>query len=154
MKLWKIRAQEIDIGPTRTPFTITATPIIRIGIPIEQYLLQLSTTLRVSLREAAKTYFIKLYGRRDAYRYMPSNREIEEMGVFIFPTSIIHHGTEMRRASGGVKIKDIKPSIFEEVLEEVQSQEEGDIADYKWTALLNQSSLRNYANRGRGGDGN
>ena len=154
MKLWRLRANDIDVGHTRTPFSITAAPVQVFGASLEEYLLRLSLAMRVSITEAVKTWLIRLYGRQVARHLMPTDQEIGNMNVFIFPTSIVHHGTEMRRSSGGVKIKDIKPSVFEEVLEEVQSQEEGDIADYKWTVFLNQSTLRNYANRGRGGSGN
>jgi len=33
----------------------------------------------------------------------------------------------MRRPSGAVKLREIRPSVFEEVLEQVQSEEEGSI---------------------------
>lgn len=146
MNPWTFRQEFARSGEnSRVPIQIIATPR-NFAFSIEVFL----TTLSRDFKNAIYGY-VREYARSRGSRVNDSR--LENMEIFIYPTSIRNNGREMRRPSGAVKVKDISPSVFEEVLEQVQSEEEGQISDYFWSAILNPTKVKAVCIGGRGGDG-
>ena len=118
MNPWTFRQEFARSGENaRVPIQIIATPQ-RFSFSVEVFL----TTLSRDIKQAIYGY-VREYARSRGSRV--NDTLLGNMEIFIYPTSIRNNGREMRRPSGAVKVKEITPSVFEEVLEQVQSEEEG-----------------------------
>lgn len=146
MNPWTFRQEFAPTGQNaRIPIQVIATPR-NIVYPIEGFLYTLARDFKIAIAG-----YIRSYAN---YRNARVNEgRIQNLKIFIFPTSIRNNGREMRRPSGAVNLYEIKPEVFEEVLEQVQSEEEGQITDYIWTAILNPTNIKELVIGGRGGSG-
>lgn len=126
MNPWTFRQEYARTGQNaRIPIQVIATPQ-NFNFSVEAYL----TTLSRDFKRAISNY-IREYARYKEGRV--NEEKLDDMKIFIYPTSIKNNGREMKRPSGAVKLKDITSKVFEEVLEQVQSEEEG-------TPILNPRS--------------
>ncbi len=115
---WRFRSTHPLHGPNRfVPIQVTATPQ-QTNYPVETYLDQLVRDFRIAI-----ITYIRLYANR--IRARVTDAAIDNMQVFIFPISRVNNGREMRRPSGATRIEEINSALFEEVLEQVQSEEAG-----------------------------
>jgi len=118
MNPWTFRQEYARTGENaRIPIQVIATPQ-NINVPVELFLSALARDFRLAI-----TGYILFYANSRGARV--NETRLGEMEIFLFPTSIRSAGREMRRPSGAVKIREITPTVFEEVLEQVQSAEEG-----------------------------
>lgn len=120
MNPWSFRQEYARTGENaRIPIQIIATPQ-NIDVPVEVFISSLARDFRLAISGYINSYASSRGGR-------VSDTRLNNMEIFLFPTSIRTNGREMRRPSGAVKIREITPAVFEEVLEQVQSEEEGTI---------------------------
>ena len=146
MNPWTFRQEFAPTGQNaRVPIQVIATPH-PVGLPIEAYLLSLARDFKRAI-----SGYIYTYANHRGSRVNESR--LRSMKVFLFPTSIRNNGREMRRPSGAITLSEITPQIFEEVLDQVQSEEQGEITDYIWTAILNPTTIKNMCIGGRGSSG-
>lgn len=146
MNPWIFRQEFATAGQnSRVPIQIIATPQ-NINLPIEVFLSTLARDFKLAI-----SGYIHAYANHRRARV--NETKLRTMKVFIFPTSLRNNGREMRRPSGAVSLDELTPQVFEEVLEQVQSEEEGQITDYIWTVILNPTSVKNMCIGGRGCSG-
>lgn len=118
MNPWTFRQEFSPNGENRRiPIQVTATPQ-NINLPVEVFLTSLARDFRLAISAYIQAYASSRGGRINQTR-------LDNLKIFIFPTSRRNNGREMRRPSGAIKLKDLDTEIFEEVLEQVQSEEEG-----------------------------
>ena len=118
MNPWTFRQEYAREGQNaRVPIQIIATPQ-SFSFSVEVFL----TTLAQDFKRGITNY-IRDYARYKGGRV--NEEKLNDMKIFIYPTSIRNNGREMKRPSGAVKLKDLASKVFEEVLEQVQSEEEG-----------------------------
>jgi hypothetical protein len=118
MNPWTFRQEYARTGENaRIPIQVIATPQ-NINVPVEIFLESLARDLRLAISGYIHSYA--------SYRGARVNEtRLNNLEIFLFPTSRRNIGREMRRPSGAVKLCEINPAVFEEVLEQVQSEEEG-----------------------------
>lgn len=146
MNPWTFRQEFAPTGQNaRIPIQVIATPR-NIVFPIEGFLYTLARDFKIAIAGYIRSYANSRGGRVNENR-------LQNLKIFIFPTSIRNNGREMKRPSGAVNLDELKPEVFEEVLEQVQSEEEGQITDYIWTAILNPTKIKELVIGGRGGNG-
>lgn len=120
MNTWTFRQEFASTGPNRRiPIQIIATPQ-NVNVPVEVFLTSLATDFRLAI-----SGYVHAYAASRGARV--NERELNNLEIFLYPTSRRNNGREMRRPSGAVKLREVRPSVFEEVLEQVQSEEEGSI---------------------------
>lgn len=145
MNPWRFRQEFASTGENRRiPIQIIATAQ-NVPLPVEVFLTFLARDFRFAV-----IGYIRAYAN---YRRSRLNeQQLLEMEIFVYPTSMSNDGREMRRPSGAVKLRELNVEVFEEVLSQVQSAEEGQITDYVWKVVLNPTSVKNLLG-GRGGSG-
>ena len=117
---WRFRSEHPLVGPNRyVPIQVTATPQPT-NFSVEQYTTRLIRDFRLAIRT-----YIRLYANR--IRAQVTDEAIDNLQIFIFPTSRVNNGREMRRPSGATRVGEIDAQLFEEVLDQVQSEEEGSL---------------------------
>ena len=118
MNPWTFRQEYARTGENaRIPIQVIATPQ-NLNVPVEVFLESLARDFRLAISGYIHSYA--------SYRGARVNESrLNNLEIFLFPTSMRTTGREMRRPSGAVKLREIRTSVFEEVLEQVQSEEEG-----------------------------
>lgn len=118
MNPWTFRQEFSTTGPNRRiPIQIIATPQ-NLNIPVEVSITSLARDFKLAISRYVHSYASFRDGR-------VNERQLQNLEIFLYPTSQRNGGGEMRRPSGAVKLREITPRVFEEVLEQVQSEEEG-----------------------------
>lgn len=118
MNPWTFRQEYSRAGENaRIPIQVIATPQ-NINVPVEIFLESLARDLKLAI-----SGYIHGYASHRGARVNESR--LNNLEIFLFPTSRRNIGREMRRPSGAVKLREISSAVFEEVLEQVQSEEEG-----------------------------
>lgn len=123
MNPWTFRQEYARTGENaRVPIQVIATPQ-NLNVPVEVFLQSLARDFRIAI-----SGYIHAYA---SYRRARVNEtRLNNLEIFLFPTSIRTNGREMRRPSGAVKLREITTAVFEEVIEQVQSEEEGNRLTY------------------------
>lgn len=120
MNPWTFRQEYARTGENaRIPIQVIATPQ-NLNVPVEVFLESLARDFKRAISGYIHSYA--------SYRGARVNESrLNNLEIFLFPTSMRTTGREMRRPSGAVKLREIRTSVFEEVLEQVQSEEEGNL---------------------------
>lgn len=120
MNPWTFRQEYARTGENaRIPIQVIATPQ-NLNVPVEIFLESLARDFKLAISGYVHAYA--------SYRGARVNESrLNNLEIFLFPTSMRTTGREMRRPSGAVKLREIRTSVFEEVLEQVQSEEEGNL---------------------------
>lgn len=143
---WRLSHETIPNGPNRgIPISVTARPL-PVFSPVEDFITSLGRDLNLYIRGL----FIR-YANTKRVPY--SDARVKNLEVFVFPVSRTVNGREMRRRSGATKVKDLNPELFEEVLDQVQSEEEGQVNDYDWVVIIGPNTVNEIFNGGRASTG-
>jgi hypothetical protein len=117
---WTFRQEFARTGPNAfVPIQIIGTPQ-NVDVPVELFLGSLARDFKIAVKA-----YVQMYANTRGVRV--NEQRLENLEIFIFPTSTRNTGNEMRRPSGAVKVNELSTLVFEEVLEQVQSEESGSL---------------------------